>query len=80
MVGWRQGKTGAAAEGGEGVGKRHSSAILREEKDAGERLREWGGPGRSEGRLCGNELQRGNMDQTQNWDNMSPELAKVAER
>jgi hypothetical protein len=34
----------------------------------------------SEGRLCGNVLQRGNMDQTQNWSAMSPELAKVAEK
>ncbi len=80
MVGRRRGKTGVAADGDAGVGKRHSSASLREEKDAGERSREWLGPGKSEGRLCEDDLQWGNMDQTQNWGDMSPQLAKVAER
>lgn len=80
MVGHGQGKTGVPADGDAGVGKRHSSESLRVEKDAGERSRERFGPGRSEGRLCEDELQRGNMDQTQNWSDMSPQLEKVAER
>ena len=80
MVGRWQGKTIALAEGIAEVGRRRSSAILRKEKDAGERLWERSGRGMSEGRLCGNELQRGNMEQTRNCGNMSPELAKVAER
>lgn len=80
MVGRRQGKTIVLAEGIAEVGRRCSSEILREEKDAGERLLERSGPGTSEGCLSGNELQRGNMEQTQNCGNMSPELAKVAER
>ena len=38
------------------------------------------GPGISEGRSCGNDLQRGTMPQSSNWENMSPELMKVASR
>jgi hypothetical protein len=79
MVGRDKGRPTERPKEFVGVGKRHSSASLREEKDAGERARERCGPGRSEGRLCEDELQRGDMVQTLNWNAMTTEPEEVAE-
>jgi hypothetical protein len=61
------------------INVRQSGENFREEKNAGERSRERFGPGRSEIRLCEDELQRRNMNQMQNWDGMSPQPVKIAE-
>lgn len=64
-------------------GKSESGIVAKSsmvEKDDGEPVRERQGPGKSEGRLCGYDLQRRTMTQALNWEPMSPELMKVAKR